>query len=145
MFLFTQIVMSFDPDSRISLSSLMKLEKCAEKRVLTELQSSSQKRELLKIKAQFSPSSKSIQLPHLYTNLQAAVAYIKSWIDDENAALPPTWRNLLNILREADMQLHVGSIADDIQKYLELTVGETSDSVPEKPCEFDQFSWSSLP
>ena len=143
MFLFTQLVLSYDPDGRISLSSLMKLEKCTEKKVLTELQNSSQKRELLKIKARFSLSSKSIQLPDLYTNLLAAVACIKSWIDDKNAALPPTWRNLLCILREADMQL--GSVADDIEKYLELTVGETSNPVPEKPCEFDQYSWSSVP
>lgn len=120
---------SYDPESKISLGALMKLEMCTGYKVLTELQNSQRKRETLKNKAGFSFSN--IRLSNVYKDLQAAAKCINSWIADENAALSPTWNNFLHVLREPGMDL--GDLADKIQIYLASTVGNASDQVDTEP------------
>ena len=43
--------------------------------------------------------------------------YIKSWLDDPNCVLKPTWENFLNILKEIEL----GDIAEEISTYLTST------------------------
>ena len=120
---------SYDPESKISLGALMKLEKRTDYKVLTELQNSQRKRETLKEKALFSFSD--VMLSDVYKDLQTAAKCIKSWIVHKNAALSPTWNNFLHVLREPGMDL--GDLAGKIQTCLESTVGNTSDHVDTEP------------
>ena len=113
------LVVAYNPDGRISVQAVLKLERCANIKVLTQLQTSQKKLDKFKKRADFSLSDKSLLLSNLYTDLLAALKCIKSCVDDEKASLPPTWRNFLTILREPRMNL--ADIADQIEGLLAST------------------------
>ena len=121
------LVVAYNPDGRISVQAVLKLERCANIKVLTQLQTSQQKRDKFKKRADFSLSDKSLLLSNLYTDLLAAVKCIKSWVDDEKASLPPTWRNFLTILREPRMNL--ADNADQIEGLLVSTTENQRHSI----------------
>ena len=100
----------------------MKLKECCEIKGFDKLV---MKLSIMKEKAGFSMSDY-LPLSNTYDD-QMLPKYIWSWVNDEKAFLPPTWKNFFHILREPGMGL--SDLADDIEKYLV----STSESIVHPP------------
>ena len=116
------------------MRAALKLELCAGVKVLTLLQS---KLDKFKERAGFTITNKSQPMTKTQASLPWSMEYkysnptmkcIMSWLEDENASLPPTWRNFFQILREPGMNL--SDLADQIERH--LTSSENHQS-PVKP------------
>ena len=108
------IVLPYNPDGKISVTAVVKLDLYVGIGVLTKL---SAKLDSFKEKAGFSISqNEPLPIPELYKE-SAAVKCIQCWVNDEKHSLPPTWNNFLQILQE----LKLGNIANEIDCYLQST------------------------
>ena len=111
----------YNPDKKISLSAVLKLELYANIHVLTQLYEQRKLGSLME-RAGFSQSQMPLPLAILYDALPAAKC-IKSWVDEKNPSLQPTWTNFLQILREPGINLN--KTAGQIESYLQITGQET--------------------
>lgn len=112
----------YNPEKKISLSAVLKLELCANIQVLTQLYTQ-QKLGPLKERAGFSQSRIPLPLASLYDNMSHPAKCIKSWVNEENPTLQPTWKNFLLILREQEVNL--ADTAEQIDHYLQVTGSKT--------------------
>ena len=112
----------YNPEKRISPNALLKLELYANIPVLTQL-CVQQKLSPLKKRAGFSQSQMPNPLASLYYNISPAVNCIRSWVDDKSPSLQPTWKILIQVLREPELNL--GTIAGQIESYLQISEQET--------------------
>ena len=110
------LVLPYNPENKISVAAVLKLDLYAGIKVLTRLGT---QLDNFKERAGFTISyHKPLPMSELYEE-SSTVKCIKSWVDDETSSIPPTWNNFFQILREPTMNL--SDIADDIDRYLEST------------------------
>ena len=118
--MFLNTVTPYNPERKISLSAMLKLELHADIQVLTQLHTQ-RKLGLLMERAGFSQSQ--IPLRLYYNVMSPAVNCLRSWVDEEKPTLEATWRNFLQILQELEMNL--GKMAGQIENYLQVAEQET--------------------
>jgi hypothetical protein len=110
----SSLVLPYNPDGRISVAAVAKLDLHVGIDVLAKLSANF---DSFKEKAGFSVSqNKSLLIPGLY-NESAAVKCIQCWLDEDKPSLPPTWKTFLQILQE----LNLSDIANKIDQYLQST------------------------
>ena len=110
--LLSHIVVPYNPDNKISVSAVLKLELHYDIKVLTRL---GLQLYAFKDRAGFSMLPKPLPMADLY-DVSLAANNIMNWVDDNSPSLPPTWRSFLQILREPGMNL--SDIADQIESLL---------------------------
>ena len=94
--------------------------KCTSYNVLTELEKSQHKREMVMDKANFTIISCNRLHPELYPGLRSAASCVQSWLESSaKHTLPPTWDNFLHIILQ---EIKLSDIAKGIEKYLTSTV-----------------------
>ena len=121
------IVLLYNPDGRISVAAVVKLDLHVGIDVLAKL---STKVDSFKEKAGFSISQKEpLPIPELYKEPEA-VKCIQCWVNEEMPSLPPTWNYFLQILRE----LKLGDVASKIDDYLQST-GQMQQPEPNRDSE----------
>ena len=101
-------VAPYDPNSFITMRALYKLQAGERSiKVLTRLEP---KLHDFREKAQINEL-----LAYRYDSKCPIVdIYINSWLDDPECALPPTWENFLNVLKDIEL----GDIVEEIKAYL---------------------------
>ena len=108
------IVLPYNPDGRISVAAVVKLDLHIGIDILTKL---STKLDSFKERAGFFITQKKpLPIPKLYKESEA-VKCIQCWVYEENPFLLPTWNNFLQILRG----LKLGDIAHKIDHCLKST------------------------
>ena len=87
-------------------------------KVLTELEKSQRKRELVMENAHFTMLNKRMDR-ETYSGLESAAICIESWLSSNaKHTLPPTWDNFLHIILP---EIKLSDIAEGIEKYLAST------------------------
>ena len=114
-------VCPYNSEKRISPSALLKLELYTNIPILSQF-CVQQKLGVLKESAGFSQSHMPIPLANLYYNISPVIGCIRSWVDDKNPSLQPTWKNFIQILREPELSL--GKMAGQIESYLQVSEQE---------------------
>ena len=134
-------MLPYNPDGRISVAAVAKLDLHAGIGVLAKL---STKLDSFKERAGFSITQNNpLPIPELYKE-SAGVKCIQCWVNDEKPSLPPTWNNFLQILRV----LKLGDIANGIDHHLQSNA-QIQQLEPKRDsellCMVDQYFFACMP
>lgn len=121
-------VEAFDPEDRLRVRAIIKLEREADIPVLKELKVP--KLRALRKKANFCLlSQQDFERDYDYKTSQT-VKYFISWLKDQNPkCTPPTWKNLLTILKDIELS----ALAVTIEGYFKQTALPGMPGVVETP------------